>query len=170
MICVLSMHSIVSSFAFFNLSNTIGCGSAQHTACRKTGDRKYPDASVDLPNGNRNGKELRIARCEILGMRFNFQTAMGMRIKSLKWGGGFGTKIMFPHISSNLTFLSFPFFPLFFSLHTLLSFISRSFLLHLPNSAASVRSAPSPSAVQVSGTRFLLTSGTFILPRLFAKL
>ena len=31
-------------------------------------------------------------------------------------------------------------------------------------------SAPSPSAVQVSGTRFLLTSGTFILLRLFAKL
>ena len=31
-------------------------------------------------------------------------------------------------------------------------------------------SAPSPSAVQVSGIRFLLTSGTFILSRLFAKL
>jgi len=31
-------------------------------------------------------------------------------------------------------------------------------------------SAPSPSEVQVSGTRFLLTSGTFIMSRLFAKL
>jgi len=31
-------------------------------------------------------------------------------------------------------------------------------------------SAPFPSAVHVSGTRFLLRSGTFILLRLFAKL
>ena len=62
--CLMSVHLIVSSLAFSNLSNTVGRGSAQACRSQKTILHKYADVSVELPNVNRNGRQLGSARRE----------------------------------------------------------------------------------------------------------
>jgi len=55
---------IVSLLVFFNLSDTVGLGSAQSCRPQKKILHKYPDVSVELPNGNGNGRKFGVARCE----------------------------------------------------------------------------------------------------------
>jgi len=69
---------------------------------RKKIIHNYRDVTVELPNGNGNGRELGIDLWEKMGMRFQFQMGMGMGWEwewSLKWER-IGPKNVFPHISS----------------------------------------------------------------------
>jgi len=55
---VLSIHLIATSFAFFNLANTVAWGSAQACRLQKNIIHNYHDVTVELQNGNGNGREL----------------------------------------------------------------------------------------------------------------
>jgi len=94
-----SFDRLVRSLSFICLTLLVA---GQHrNAARKKSLQKYPDVSVELPNGNRNWRELGIARCEK-----KWEWDLSFR---REWDGnwnevikleGFGTKHLFPHISN----------------------------------------------------------------------
>ena len=96
---MLSFHLIVSSFAVFNLSNAVGCGSAQ--ACRKKffTNTQMPRFSCQMRMGMGGNWEFLNGKMGMWVVKFLIGNEMGIEIgmKSLKWEW-FGTKNLFPHI------------------------------------------------------------------------
>jgi len=79
--CIPSIHLIARWLVFVNLSKTDG--SAQACCLQRKILHEYTDVSLELPNGNRNGRKLGISRRKKMGMGFKF--LMGMGMKSLTW-------------------------------------------------------------------------------------